>query len=308
MFFIDKRYPLNKTNLVSLESSPNSQITSNQITPVVEKKLSVTEPNQRINPLPQQNTHNSPERSYLELYKMLLEAEDCYLIFSADDKLDPIIDHKSIERSAYHLKKYRENIAFNSNYRQQEATTKQVEYFNEYIIECNLLKDEVMNYFDDKDSLSRPLYLINKNIRKKMDDTEPKTDEEIDLKSTLKLIHDLTENSAILLQLKNEKYTISEKEVHKLESSIRALYRELNGANFYGEEAKKSEEYLKTLGQLNTAKDTLDSTRVLDVKKITVTKEKVFNILQALQLNLSTEYPTVFIESFKALNLSLIHI
>jgi hypothetical protein len=184
MFFLEKKEPLNKTILPSVQDSPRPQAVNNQAPPVVKTNLIITKSDQRINSIPQQNTKDFPERSYMQLYKMLLEAEDCYFIFSADDKLDSNIDHKTLERSIYHLKKYQKNIAFNSNYRQQEATTKQVEYFNDYIIECNLLKDEAMNYFDDKDSLSKSLHLINKNIRKKMNDTNPKTDEEIYLKLT----------------------------------------------------------------------------------------------------------------------------
>jgi len=248
---------------------------------------------------------NKVQNSYLDLYEKLILARDCKIVFKTKNDFDRNIDPYT---------RFKNSISNQSNGRQIEAKTIQIQALSDFLTECKDLQNEVeflieKNNYKTKFNFSHPV--INYSI-KRFHEATPKTEEEIELANILSKTGKLGNIQMNFGSLVNGKSVLSKAERKEVENEIKELrklmYPKNNGQPVsqqeYQNRKQQREELQKAIDQKYQY---LKESRYIDKEKLQRFRDAYAHLYPEIFKLLKTKYAYVFIEVYREISMSLDH-
>jgi len=294
----DEIKPIQSVNQSVVNLSDNTQKKD-----TIKPKIIETEPEPIIDEIDNQSSINQLKGlSYMQLYEKYLDAQDCFGFYLLTDRSEYglVPDDKTVKID--YIQEYKDAISGHSNHRQQQATEKQIQYYQDYANHCSDLKSEIEHSTDATENEKESFSFTADQIKLTMAETSPITGEEKQLKLTIKQAQKYNDLRWKIEELQSGKSDLSEQESDKFKRDILDLEFQLNSSDFYGDQAKLTPEYLSLKKQFDEKKAYLKSHITIDQKELNHQKNLLINSMVILDSQLNTPYSSVFVEAFNALN------
>ncbi len=299
----DKVETISNVNTVSLQTSP--VVTPEKPKPI---KNNTTKKPQAI-----KNSEISEEEkarlakelkqlSYIQLYDMSQNLYDCFGYLERLDRQNYGLNKKVKQnKPVTFMEEYSQKIPQLSHHRQQNATEKQLNLYQQHIENCKSMVAKVKSLYDDEESISDNSYYALTKLKSLMIETQAKSNEEKILKSVLENKVDLRKALEDLVILKKGKPTVTEEEIRELTQVIDELKWKIYSVKQVPEENRK-ENLVEMEARIKEKRAYLASLYVYDKNAYEKRSAEFFSLIDLMKSQLHSKYPRVFKQVFESLN------
>jgi len=232
--------------------------------------------------------------NYIELFYKQILARDCVSIYYKSRNKNDEIDF---------TKEFKQNIKRMSYERQSEVTQSQLESYEKFIESCQNLKKEVLAASNKNEKLLQAqVYSISSSIKDIMLKTKAKTDEEIILKQAKADIANFTKQLDVLFELKKGSNTLSPEQLTEISNESSILQQQMRELREEYELYYETPEYQDLLIQIKDNENRERNSKNIDQSQIELQIDIINELIQKLQIQLNTQYASVFYALFSSLN------